>query len=125
VKMTFQEFSNSGLGVLVIGSAFGVLGFFVRKLWASIELLDNKVLKLEFESANHETTKHSIAGIGKRVGEAEADIKMATQRMEQYEGILSEIREDRKTHNQIVADIYGLLNKMQVDIGILKNEVRK
>lgn len=123
--MSLLEFMNSGFGLLIIGTAFTIIGGFIGKIWSSISSLDDKVLILQYQTENHEATKDSIAGIGKRVGDTEADIKLSAQRMEQYELMISETREDRKTHNQFVAEIYNLLNKMQIDIGVLKNEVKK
>lgn len=114
------DFLNSGFGVLIIGTIFTLIGFFIRKLWTSISILDDKVLLLEHDRKDQDATRQSIKGLGERLGDTEKQIELALYKHNQLEAILLEIRADKKESNQIISDLYQILNEMKLDIAVLK-----
>lgn len=115
-----SDFLNSGFGVLLIGTIFTIIGFFIRKLWTSIATLDDKVLILEHDRKEQDLTRQSIKGMGERLGDNEKQIELALYKHNQLEAILLEIRSDKKESNQIIADLYHTLNEIKTDIAVLK-----
>lgn len=120
VAHPIADFLNSGFGVLIIGTIFTLIGFFIRKLWTSISILDDKVLLLEHDRKEQDATRQSIKGLGERLGDTEKQIELALYKHNQLEAILLEIRADKKESNQIIGDLYQILNEMKTDIAVLK-----